>query len=181
MQTNTEGSAGYRIRNDLDCHYDVSPACVLRVTASSNRADWTRCSGRWIHVTFTFQHGQSCGASRESELAGGTTHPPADTVCTQQRSCAGSGLPGFELGTADRVPEGKKKKSRGFLSAGTRRSEIGSRRLSETRRLRSRSQSPDDGDTFLRNVESLTELHRCENLKTRRECTIVPSGFEAKM
>jgi hypothetical protein len=56
-------------------------------------------SGRWTHVTFTFQHGQSCGDSSESELA--VAHPPADTVCIQQRSCTGSGLPGVELGTAD--------------------------------------------------------------------------------
>jgi len=38
---------------------------------------------------------------QQRKWAGGGAHPPADTVCVQQRSCSGSGLPGFELGTAD--------------------------------------------------------------------------------
>jgi hypothetical protein len=161
------------------CAAIMTSACVLRVTATSNRADWTRCSGRWIHVTFTFQHGQSCGASRESELAG--AHPPADTVCIQQRSCAGSGLPGFELGTADTESlRGRRRRVEDSYLLGCDARKLGCRRLIETIRLRSRTQGPDDGDTFLRNVQSLTELHRCENLKTRTECTIVPSGFGAK-
>jgi hypothetical protein len=113
----TEGSAGCRIVTT--CAAIMTSACVLRVTASSNRADWTRCSGRWLHVTFTFQHGQSCGASRESELAGGRAHPPADTVCIQQRSCSGSGLPGFELGTADTESlRGKRRRVEDFCLLG---------------------------------------------------------------
>jgi hypothetical protein len=67
VQRNAEGqvrsgSAQQRIRHDLYCDNDVSLTRVSLLAA--------RCVRSLDTVTFTFQHGQSCGDSSESELSG---------------------------------------------------------------------------------------------------------------
>lgn len=86
----------------------TSPAARVSLEAVTTRVgQGVRVAGHH-EVTFTFQHGQSCGAglpaatrAEKVRWRAGGTHPPADTVCIQQRSRAGSALPGCKLGTED--------------------------------------------------------------------------------